>query len=123
MNTVPAKAKVGPKSGFLRTSCFATATMSRRRSLQMRSASTALWWLKMKTAGRCDHRCSSPRTSSRTPASAVPSSPQAVIARFTMSRRLRFSTPGIAPTANAGMMLAIASDESGTRVIATLPLA
>src|SRR5207249_1107416 len=42
---------------------------------------------------------------------ALPSSPQAVIARFTMSRRLRFRRPGIAPTPKAGMMLAIASDE------------
>src|SRR5439155_416373 len=96
MNTVPASAKAGPKSGFLRTSRFATATMSRRRSLQRRIVSTALWWLKTKTAGRCDQRCSSPRTARCTPASAVPSSPHAVIARFTMSRRLRLSTPGIA---------------------------
>ena len=47
-----------------------------------RISSTALWWLKMNTAGRCDQRCDSPVTRTSMPASAVPSSPHVVAATF-----------------------------------------
>ena len=79
MKTMPVHAKSGPNIGVRRSSCLPIGTTSRLRSLHSSSVSMPLWWLKMKTAGRCDHRCSSPSTASSMPASAVPSSPQVVM--------------------------------------------
>ena len=53
-----------PKTGRLEISFLATKVKSRSRSRKATTMSiTLLWWLRMKTAGRCDQRCSPPCTS------------------------------------------------------------
>ena len=62
------------------------------------STSSWLWWLNRNTAGRVA-RCSPPWTSSRTPASMLPSSPANVVPRSTASRREPVAAPSAAPVA------------------------
>ncbi len=121
MNTVPASAKNGPNSGLRRISCLAMPTKSRCSSLHRMSMSRPLWWLKMKTAGRCDQRCSSPLTRRRMPASALPSSPNVVPARLTTCRQLPSSTPAGSPSRNDGTRLPTASDVRTTSSTPGMP--
>ena len=79
---------------------FATPVNPPRSSFARMSTSSWLWWLKRNTAGRADSRCSAPRTSSRTPASAVPSSPASEMPKSTPSRREPFTAPSARPAAN-----------------------
>ncbi len=105
MKTMPPSWKTGPKSGFQRSSCLATPVMSRRSSLIISSASRPLWWLKRKTAGRLDHRFSSPITCSWTPASEMARSPQIDASTFTPSRRDALTTPAASPAQSEGTTL------------------
>jgi hypothetical protein len=101
MNTVPSSADSAPKTGTRRSSCLATPTKSRRRSFASKRTSSALWWLKMKTAGRADHRFSSPRTRTSMPASAVPRSPGGE-REVEDGARATDRIPSGRPSANAG---------------------
>jgi hypothetical protein len=104
--TTPAALKSGPKMGFDRISFFATPVRSRRRSFNINIASRPLWWLKMKTAGRCDQRCCSPSTRRSIPASEVARSLHTAPITLVASRWERLTRPAAAPAHTEGARLA-----------------
>ena len=72
INTSPPSSSTLPRTGvsFL-ISFLPTPAISRRNNLAMIMTSALLWWLNTKTAGRWDHRCSSPVTSKFMPTRAL----------------------------------------------------
>ena len=56
---------IWPHSGIDAASAFATPVKPPRSSFISRATSSLDWWLKTKTHGRADHRCSAPRTRRR----------------------------------------------------------
>ncbi len=100
MNTVPANSRVLPMSGIRLISFLPTPAMSRRSSRAMITTSALLWWLKMKTAGRWDQRCSSPRTTRFRPIRALLTSANSEVAKLRASRcdpvRAQIGNPAIA---------------------------
>ena len=87
-NTTPPSSMTLPMMGvsFL-ISCLPIPAMSRRISLAMMTTSALLWWLKTNTAGRCDHRCSSPLTCRFMPIRALAVSANSEKEKFMDSRR------------------------------------
>ena len=69
--TTPPSSSTLPITGMSRISFLPTPAISRRSRLAMITTSALLWWLKMNTAGRCDHRCSWPLTLRSRPISAL----------------------------------------------------
>ena len=117
MNVTSASRNISPSPGAPASSFLATPVNPPRSSLARMSTSSWLWWLNRKTAGRVARYCA-PWTSSRTPASTLPSSPASVMPRLTASRREPVGAPSATPAAKPP---AIPARPAAVRAISAAP--